>query len=236
MHPRTASLLAILTTLVMTGAEASPRNRVSLQVVLTGRPAAGFRVEYRDGDRKLRATTDARGFVSFEVSEPLREWDLASSSEDYVFRDLRGNGRRWTVRAVRSAIWRQRTLHRPCDEWRNTIDIPRGSLYIESADEYDVWYSSLSPESEANCLLLAKTEPIVGSKAPWLFYEFKAMPPGCVDGRYVAELDWTAWYRHLLEEATGARPGPCVSNWEQWWAKKGYPPLPHRPSGESPPN
>jgi len=48
------------------------------------------------------------------------------------------------------------------------------------------------------------------------------MSPGCVDGKYVAELDWTAWYRRLLEEATDAAPGMCVSNWEQWWAEKGY--------------
>jgi len=109
------------------------------------------------------------------------------------------------------------------------MDIPRGSDSTETADDLDAWYASLSPQQLANCAWLERIEQQVGSKAPWYFYEFKALPQTCVDGKYIQELDWTAWYRVLLEEATGASPGKCVVDWERWWAAKGYPPIPAQP-------
>lgn len=234
-----SSFLLLVLFVTPSSAFAAPKD-VVLRVVHEGQPVATFAVDYFDGDRMIRATTDARGIVVLGLSKDLKEWDLpwrlAPASEDYVFRDLRGGDRRWRVRAVRSATWRQRTHPRACDVWRRTMDIPRGSLPLESAGEYDKWYSSLAHESELNCVLLAKIEAEIGSKAPWYFFELKAMPPGCVDGKQVPELDWTGWYRRLLEEATAAAPGVCVSDWERWWAAQGYPALPKRPASDLPPN
>jgi len=233
-------LLLLLVLVVVPTFGSERRKGLVLSVIFEGRPIAGFAVEYFDGDGTLCARTDSGGIVVFDTTEDLTAWrllwDLTPASEDYVFRDLRSGDDRWSVRAVRSATWRQRTHHRPCDEWRRTLDIPRGSLPTESADEYDAWYSSLPPESEESCNLLAKIETQVGSKAPWYFFEFKAMPPRCVDGHYESELDWTAWYRRLLEEATGAAPGLCVLDWERWWVANGYPALPKRPSVDAPPD
>lgn len=110
------------------------------------------------------------------------------------------------------------------------MDIPRGMLRTQTADEWDRWYSSLSPQLLANCEILVKIEKQVGSKAPWYFYEFKAMTPACIDGHYGHELDWTAWYRDLLEKSTGASPGKCVADRERWWAQKGYPSVPNQPT------
>lgn len=208
-------------------ASAAPR-RASIEVRFAGEAIEGLTVGYFDGERTLRSTTNAHGVVVFDLKQELSPWNPSSLSEDYVLRDLRGDKTRWTVNAVRSARWRQRNHPRPCDAWRSVMDIPRGSLSAESADDYDQWYASLSERSVANCVALASLEAKVGSKAPWYLYELKGLPSGCVDGVFTTELDWTAWYRRLLEEATGATPGKCLSDWDRWWASKGYPPVPER--------
>jgi len=225
-------LFLLLAVIAVPASASAPRHRAVLKVTFDGHSAVAFPLEYFDGERTLGVATDQEGVAVFDLDDDLKEWDLESASSEYVLRDLRKENSRWSVQAVRSATWRQLTRPRPCDEWRRTMDIPRGSLSTESAKEYDQWYASLSRESESNCILLAEMEVKVNSKAPWYFYEFKAMPPGCIDGKYVAELDWTAWYRRLLEEATGATPGLCVSNWEEWWAAKGYSPVPQQPSAQ----
>ncbi len=199
-----------------------------VEVTFQGKPLRHFPVRYVDVGETRRSVTNARGVTTLVVRERLSEWDLASGSDDYVFRQVQWANDRWQVAAVRSATWRQRNHPRPCDAWRAIMDIPRGSLSIESADDYDEWYASLTPQLLANCNTLAQLEKRVGSKAPWYFYEFKAQPAGCVDGRYVQELDWTAWYRRLLEQATHASPGKCIADWERWWAAQGYPPIPDR--------
>lgn len=206
---------------------------MTVTVTLEGRPAPGFRVEYFDGERTVSGVTNRDGVVLFRAASDLSKWDLpwrlTASSEDFVLRNLTGGNTRWKVQAVRSASWRHRTHLRPCDEWYRVIDIPRGSLPLQSAEEYDAWYDSLSAHEKSNCEFVAKLVNQIGSKAAWYLYEFKAMPPTCVDGKKVPELDWTGWYRRLLEEATGASPGVCVADWERWWTSRGYPTAPDQP-------
>lgn len=223
-----ASLRTLLLSLVAATALAGPRRDVTLSVTFEGKPLDGMVVKYFDGQRTRRMTTNTEGVVVFRPVGAPSEFNLSSGSDDYVLRNLRGDNGSWRVEALRSAQWRQRNLPRPCDAWRAIMDIPRGSLAIESADEYDAWYASLSRKELANCEALAEIEREVGSKAPWYFYEFKSLPSACADGKCGMELDWTAWYRSLLEKATGASPGKCLSDWEQWWREKGYPPIPDR--------
>jgi hypothetical protein len=198
-----------------------------LSVRLESKPASHFDVKYFNGRRFLHAVTDSRGIAV--LPDKLSERDVWPESKDYVFRNLRRSGRRWQVDALRSATWRQRHHPRPCDAWRAVLDIPRGNLESESAAEYEQWYSSLTPAELANCATLSSIEARVGSKAPWYLYEIEGLEPACVNGKYVGELDWVAWYRGLLEKATGASPGKCLSDWQRWWASKGYPPVPERP-------
>lgn len=215
----------LIALLVAAGASAAPRN-VVLEVSFEGKPLGRLQVEYFDGAQMLRPVTNGRGIVTFALSDAFSEWHLGSGSDDYVLRNVRGEGDRWRADAVHSAAYRMRQHPRPCDAWRKVMDIPRGSLSIESADEYEQWYASLPPQNVRNCDVLTAMAKRIGSKAPWYFYEFKAQPSGCVGGKYGAELDWTAWYRGLLETETHASPGKCVADWERWWAAQGYPPVP----------
>jgi len=200
-----------------------------LQVTFRGQPMPGLAVTTPDAPRVV---TGRDGKATFRVDTlpgavpPPYLFRL--ESEDFVLKDLRGSRSRWRAEAVHSAAWRQRQHPRPCDEWSRVIDIPRGTLPITSADEYDAWYASLTPRQIENCRTLARAEKKAGSKAPWYLYEYKAMPRACKDGKYANELDWTAWYRGLLEESTHASPGKCVEDWERWWAQRGYPAIPDR--------
>jgi hypothetical protein len=191
---------------------AAAASALPLEVRVEGKPAARFGVRYFNGSHMLHAVTDAHGIAVLAVKTELPKWNLWPESSDYVFRNLRTGGRPWQVDAVRSAKWRQRTRPRPCDAWRDIMDIPRGTLHDESAA----------------CVTLRSIEARVGSKAPWYLYELEGLEPACVNGRFVGELDWVSWYRRLLEKATGASPGKCLSDWKRWWAAKGYPPVPAR--------
>jgi hypothetical protein len=200
-------------------------------------PAKGFPVIYHDVTRVLRATTDSRGTAVFNVRfDPgplLAPYTLELDSSNFVLANLHGSHYEWRAEAVHSAMWMLRITPRVCDEWIRVMDIPRGMLRAESANDLEEWYASLSPRLLANCATLSRIEQQVGSKAPWYFYEFKAMPEACVHGSYAQELDWTAWYRGLLQETTGASPGKCLADWERWWAEQGYPPIPARPRHHS---
>jgi hypothetical protein len=196
--------------------------------------ASGLTLRYQDLTHSLRAKTNADGVAVFMVrSDPGRMLvpdSLRLESRDFVLTNLRGSHFTWSADVVHSATWLLRAKPRVCDEWIRVMDIPRGALQTQTAEVWEEWYRSLAPELLANCETLARMEKQVGSKAPWYFYEFKAMPEACVDGKYGPELDWTAWYRGLLEEATGASPGKCLGDWERWWAGKGYPPIPSQPA------
>lgn len=207
---------------------------VSLEVRFEGKPLPHFALTYVDGGERRQATTDAQGVATLRYHGRVTQadfisWSMRPASSDYVFLDPRGKGDRWRIDAAHSAAWRQRSHPRPCDAWRTVVDIPRGVLDFESAAEYDAWYASLTPRLVANCIEIARIEKVVGSKAPWYFYEYKARPRACAGGKFSgSEEDWTAWYRGLLAEATHASPGKCVEDWERWWSKKGYPAIPER--------
>lgn len=227
MLVRIAVTLAIAT-LLPGRARSAPANAI-LQVSFEGKPLQHLRVDYFNGETTLRGTTNKKGVVMFALGDNFSEWNLSSGTTDYVFRNLRAAEGRWHVDAVHSATWIQRSHPRPCDAWALVRDIPRGSLRMESAVDYEEWYSSLTPQLIENCVVLARIEKRVGSRAPWYFYELLARPRACVDGKYVMEEDWTAWYRSLLEDATRASPGKCVSDWQRWWEAKGYERVPEQP-------
>jgi len=230
--PRMLTLLRRSALVLILTAASTPSTAKPLVLALkTDRgPARGFLVIYHDVTRRLRATTDSRGTavfnVRFDPGRLLPPYTLELESRDFVLANVHGGHYEWRAEVVHSAMWVLRTRPRVCDEWIRVTDIPRGTLSTESADDLEKWYASLSPRLLANCVTLSRIEQQVGSKAPWYFYELKAMPEACIDGKYAQELDWTAWYRRLLEEATGASPGKCLAGWERWWAEKGYPPIP----------
>ena len=224
-----SGVLAIVLSLCAIEAMAADRAAITLTVHIEGKPLSNFELEYRDDDlRSHRVVTNADGVARIEWDVHTPEWNLRSASSDFVLRNLERDGHRWHVDVVRSAKWRLRNRSRVCDAWRLVIDIPVGALPSESAAEYDEWYASLNEAEIQNCVLLASIEAQLDSKAPWYFYEFKGRPKACVNGLYGAEGDWTAWYRDLLAEATGASPGKCVADWERWWSAKGYPAIPNR--------
>ena len=227
---RSLRRVALVLVLLTASASSAATKRLVLALKTDTVPASGFVVTYHDVTRILSATTDSSGVAVFRVSfDPgliPAPFTFELASPDFVLANLRGGHYQWRADAVHSATWMLRTKPRVCDEWVRVMDIPRGMLRTETADDLESWYASISPQLLTNCETLVRIEQQVGSKAPWYFYEFKASQEACVDGKYVQELDWTAWYRGLLQEATGASPGKCLVDWERWWAEKGYPPIP----------
>jgi hypothetical protein len=219
-----------LTVLIVATPGPLAAEQLILKLTHAGAPARGFRVTYHHSGQTLSTRTDSLGRARFDVESTPGElfvpYNLGLESADYVLTKLRGRGSRWRAEVVRSARWRLRTRPRACNEWLELIDIPRGALPILTANDVDDWYDSLSPRELENCETLHRIEQQVGSKAPWYFYLFKAMPAACEHGTYLNELDWTGWYRGLLEEATGASPGKCLEDWERWWSEKGYSAIP----------
>jgi hypothetical protein len=222
------SVIALMILIIPLVAAAEP---LILKLTHLRRPARGFTVIYHDFAETVSTQSDSLGRAVFDIkSDPgalFVPYSLELASTDYVLTKLHGSHFRWAAVVARSATWRLRSKPRRCDEWLAVIDIPRGALQTQTSDDVDSWYESLSPRLLANCETLHRIEQQVGSKAPWYFYQFKAMPSACDSGgEYRNELDWTAWYRGMLEEATGASPGKCVSDWERWWSEKGYEAIP----------
>lgn len=221
-------LSAVLLLLLTSSSALAAPKALTLTILFDAKPLKGAVVTFGNES----ATTDSRGVARFPPADlgvvlPPYSFDL--DSPDLVLTDIRGAHDRWAGDAVYGATWRQRTQPRICDEWMRASDIPVGMLRTMTAQEYDRWYSSLTPQEIRNCEILTSLEKRVGSKAPWYFYEFKALKDRYKEKCGGPELDWVAWYRGLLEEATHASPGKCVTDWESWWAKQGYAPIPALP-------
>jgi hypothetical protein len=219
-----------------------------VKVVLTfeDQPLPGVTLQYRDDDRAktVIAVTGQDGAALFRLpartaarllGRPLPpftfELDRSDvTSRDFVLATPRVTRGHVTIVASRSAEWRMRTKPRVCDQLARTQDIPVGALDgIMSARDYDAWYAGLTPGDIGRCRTLAQLQQKVGSLAPWYFYAYKGQLHDCVDGR-ASEIDWAAWYRELLQHATGANPGECEADWENWWKSQGYPPVPDNPA------
>jgi hypothetical protein len=216
-------------------ANSEAKSSIPVSVTFEGKPLAGLHLVYSNMEthEELHAVTNGKGVAKFQLNQKPKPYELFTDSDDPFSSDFileipeaYRNGVK--VVAVKTAEWQMRATPRICDELARTEDIPRGGLGMLSAAEYNRWYASLSPEEISNCETLAKLRADTGSLAPWFFYAYKTQRPRCVDGE-TAEIDWAAWYRSLMEKATGAHPGPCQEDWERWWNSKGYTRVPDPP-------
>ena len=214
-------------------AVADVHNQVRISVKFHGKPLKGLRLSYWDSgrDSTITAVTNDAGIATITVLQKFDLFNLTTDCSvdtpcDFVLRNIRGSGHMITAIAVHSQQWQARRMPRVCDQLALVEDIVRGSLAEMSANEYDEWYSDLSASTISDCETLSAIQTRMKSLAPWYFYEFKGLPQNCHHDELVAELDWTAWYRELLEKETGVHPGKCVEAWDRWWLSAGYSAVP----------
>jgi hypothetical protein len=222
-------------------AAAATTRPVRIFVTFDGKPLPGFHLKFWDGEQTdfVRATTNSKGVAVFRLSEAavssvkkgLPPFSFTVDSEDFVIDEPTDYKSGLKLVARHSATWQMRKTPRICDELARVEDIPVGGLNIRSADDYNRWYSRLTPRDIATCKTLAALQTKIGSLAPWYFYAYKGEDHQCVDG-HAHEIDWAFWYRGLLAKATGANPGECESDWERWWSSKGYGRVPDHPHSD----
>ena len=225
-----SSRAVVLFVALSLAALAAAANEVTIVVKFHGQPLKGLPLAYLDGDSWNTTVTDDAGRATITVAANPDALSLATDCGetpcDFVLRNIHAGAHTVTADAVHSQAWLVRSNPRICDQLARVEDLVRGGLAITSAEEYNEWYSGLSTKTISDCRTLTALQERTHSLAPWYFYEFRGLPQNCDGDNLIAELDWTRWYRDLLEKETGAHPGKCVAAWDRWWRSQGYLPVP----------